>query len=254
MADVKMPKSVPCKFDATGWAPCKKPSANGWCSKHEKAKCVSCGGHAIRSCDAGMGGLCCGANLCGTCQHSLEDSKHVTKQVYDLQIKERSELETTGKESKRMLELRGVPTDIELPRHLEELLEGKHDGFSLKVCYYLRIKHNLMGTFPAILKDTKIVLITPDRESLVRVWESLRPRDSEIIADSWMVNEKIGVGYHMSSVDSERKESRPHRIFGKDEIDDLLAKDPQSFKWAPGLFGAEVSQQRFEQIIRQAAA
>jgi hypothetical protein len=171
-----------------------------------------------------------------------------------MQSKEEHELQTTGKESKRMLALRGVPTDVELPRHLEELLKSKRDGFGLKICYFLQIKHGLMGTFPAILKDTRVVIITPDKESIIRVWKSLRPRNSEIIADSWMVNEKIGVAYHMSSDDSERKQSRPHKLFSKDEIEALLAKDPQSFKWAPGLFGADVSQQRFDQLISQAVA
>src|SRR4051812_43105570 len=99
MADVKMPESVPCKFDAKGWAPCKKPSTNGFCSKHEKEKCVSCGEQALRSCDAGMGGLSCGSSLCDTCKHSMEDSTHVVKEVYDVQVREQRELEKTGKES-----------------------------------------------------------------------------------------------------------------------------------------------------------
>lgn len=253
MADVEMPNSVPCKFDEKGWAQCKKPSTNGWCSKHEKVKCVVCGEHAVRSCDAGSS-LCCGADLCGTCQHSLEGSNHVTKQVYDQQLKERHELETTGKESKRMLALRGVPTDVELPPHLGELLRGKHEGFALKVCFYLRIKHGLMGTFPAILKGTKIVLTSPDKESILRVWKSLMPRNSELVADSWMVNEKVGVAYRMSSDASERMRSNPQKIFSKDEIEALFAKDPNPFKWAPGLFGADVSKDQFEQIILQEEA
>ena len=255
MADVEMPESVPCKFDTEGWAPCRKPSTNGLCSKHEKLRCISCGEQALRSCDAGMGGLACGAHLCGTCQHTLEGGgTHVIKAVYDAQSQEASELRRTGKESNRMLALRGVRTDVELPSHLEELLKGGREGFTLQICYLLVIKHGLMGTFPAILKDTKIVVITPDKDSIVRVWRSLRPTDSRIIVDSWMVSDELGVGYRMCSESSERAESRPHKIFAKAEIEGLFAKKKQPFEWTPGLFGAEMGERQFEALIEQELA
>jgi hypothetical protein len=82
MADVKMPESTPCQFDAKGWAPCKKPSDNGWCSEHEGLKCSSCGGQAVTNCDAQIFGLACGEPLCADCTHSyIGDATHVTKAV-----------------------------------------------------------------------------------------------------------------------------------------------------------------------------
>jgi hypothetical protein len=252
MADVKMPESVPCEFDAKGWAPCKKPSTNSLCSKHEKLKCSSCGEQALRSCDAGMGGLACGAPLCATCQHSMEGGGvHVTKVVYDVQVKEKLELRKTGKESKRMLELRGVRTDVELPRHLEELLKNAPEGFFLKVCHFLRIKHDLMGTFPAILKDTKIMVVTADKDSIIRIWKSLEPRRSEIVVEVFMVNEKLGVAYVMASDKFDQIQSRPLKLFSREEIEGSFTNDLQPFEWAPGLIGAEISKQQFTSLIQR---
>jgi len=253
MADVKMPKSVPCKFNAKGWAPCKKPSTKGLCSKHEKLKCVSCGQQALRSCAEGMGGLACGAPLCATCQHGTEDG-HVTKLLHEAQMGEEMELAQTGRESKRMLALRGVPTDIPLPSHLEALLKKKRTDFGLMTCYYLRIKHGLMGEFPAILKGKRIVVITPDKDSIIRVWQSLTPTDSEIVADSWMVNGKIGVAYRMCSDKFDQGQSRPYKIFSKKEIVALFTGEERPFEWAPGLIGGEVSKERFEALIQRELA
>ncbi len=251
MSDVKMPKSVPCKFDEKGWVPCKKPSTNGWCSKHEEVKCVSCGEHAVRSCDVGSS-LICGAALCQTCQHGL-DGKHVTKQVYNAQMKERYDFEETGRESKRMLEERGVPIDISFPNNLKDLLEGDRAGWVSKPCWALELKHGLMGFFPAIVKAMpKIMLITSDRDSIFHVWKSLKPRDSKLIALECMVNEAGTVGYAMRlESDFEKKQSLPLKIFGTSEIEELFAKNPAPFKWAPGLFGADIDEGNFKALIEQ---
>lgn len=252
MADVKMPDYVPCGFDAKGWKPCKKPSTNGFCSKHEIEKCVSCGEQAHRSCDAEMGGLVCGCSLCATCQHSMEGGGvHVTKEVYKLQSEEQLELVQTGKESKRMLALRGVRTDVELPRNLEELLKKVPDSFELKMCHFLRIKHGLMGTFPAILKDTEVMVITTDKDSIIRIWKSLKPRRSEIVTEVCMVNEQLGVCYTMASDEFDQTQSKPLKLFSKKDIEESFASNKQPFRWAPGLFGAEISEQQFTALIQQ---
>jgi hypothetical protein len=250
MADIQIPESVPCKFNQKGWAPCKKPSTNGWCSKHEETKCISCGKHAIQSCDQGMGGLTCGVALCATCKHSLEDSSHVIESVYQVQLSEEITLQTTGRESIRMLAKRGVPTDFPLPANLQELLGPTWEGrFNLKLCHFLQLKHNCMGDFPAILKGTKIPLITPDKEAVIQVWKSLPPRDSQIISEAWMVNEDVEVAYEFSSVKLEQKRILPHKLFTRKAIEALFENDPQPFKWAPGLLGADISQERFKALI-----
>lgn len=250
MADVNMPESVPCKFDSMGWSPCRKPSDNGICSKHEGLKCVCCGKQALRSCYAQMGGMACGSPLCEDCQHGLYGG-HVTGQVYEEQVREETEFLKTGKESKIMLALRGVPTDVELPCNLKELLELGREDFSLKNCYYLRIKHGCAGEFPAIVKNTRIMVITADKSSILRVWGSLFPENSEIVTSAWLVNDKIGVGYYMAGGVVEQEQSRPYKIFSVGEVIEYFAKEEEPFRWAPGLIGARISQQQFEQLIKK---
>jgi len=255
MADVKMPEFVPCKFNEKGWAPCRKPSTNGFCSEHENLKCVSCGERALRSCDEGMGGLACGATLCATCQHSWEGGgTHVGGLIYKVQTAEQLELLQTGRESKRMLASRGVPWRYPLPNNLKDLLDRHRKDFTPKINYLLLIKNSSMGTFPAILKDTKIVVITPDREAIIRVWSSLPPRDSEIYTGTWMIHGRIGIGYRMCSDQLEQKESRPCKIFTAKKIAAHFTRNEHPFEWAPGLFGAEVSQQRFDALIQKELA
>ncbi len=170
-------------------------------------------------------------------------------------MEEQSELDRTGKESKRMLALRGIPTDVELPRHLKELLENGTEDFSLTVCFVLRLKQGSMYEFPAILKNKKIVVTTTDKKSIFRVWRSLEPRSSEVVSEPWVVNEKIGVGYRYFVDSTYEKLSKPARILSAKEIDELFAKDDHPFRWAPGIIGvASLSPQQFEDLIETAAA
>ena len=177
----------------------------------------------------------------------------MTKQIYQKQVKEENEFRKTGKETKRMLALRGVPTDVELPRHLEELLNGNQEGFEVKMCYWLQLDHGLMGTFPAILKDTKIVILTHDKETIVRVWRSLKPRRSKMTTGPWMVSEQIGIAYNVPPQASDHKHSLPHKLFRRDEINTYFAVDPNPFDWAPGRIGAQISEQWFNELILKAA-
>jgi len=108
-----------------------------------------------------------------------------------------------------------------------------------------------MGEFPAVTKNNHIVVITPDKDTVIRVWQSLSPRDSEIVTAAWMINSIIGVGYHMPENEPEQKQSVPYKIFSKEEIQARFTEEPQPFKWAPGLLGASISQQRFEELIQK---
>ena len=250
MADVKMPESTPCQFDKNGWVPCKKPSTNGWCSKHEGAKCSSCGEQATRSCDAQMGGLGCGAHLCDKCQHGCDD-KHVTAEVYAAEMREERDLRETGQESPRRLAEKGVPVGV--PKHLKELLAGDRAGYELMTCYALEIKHGLMGFFPAIQKGTKIVAIVSDKALIFRIWRSLEPRDSQLLASEYMVNRALGVVYPMAVSDLEKEQSRPLKLFPSQEVEALFQEDPAPFEWARGLLGASTSKQHFDALIEKSA-
>lgn len=56
-----------CNFEEAWIGTCK---VEGPCEKHDSLKCVSCGNKATHSCDA-TGQFCCGAPLCGECEHTL---------------------------------------------------------------------------------------------------------------------------------------------------------------------------------------
>jgi hypothetical protein len=250
MADIVIPKSVPCQFGKTGWAPCKKPSTNGWCSEHENIACVSCGQHAVQKCDGQMGGLACGAPLCATCQHG-SNGGHITAEADAREQQEEREARMVGGETVRALTERGVP--LGLPKHLKELLEGDHKEYELTTCYMLEIKHGLMGFFPAIRTGTKKILITSDKALMFRVWRSLEPRDSRVIASEYMMNSVIGVAYPMAITDFEKEQSRPLKIFSTAEVDALFKAESSPFEWAPGLIGAQTSEIQFNALIEKAA-
>lgn len=248
MADVKMPEFLDCKFDEKGWGHCKKPSTNGWCSEHEDIKCASCGQHGVRSCDAQMGGLGCGATLCDTCQHG-RDGDHVTAEVYRTQMEEMSVFERTGQESERMLASRGVPKG--LPRNLAELLSTvERQNYTLKTCYYLELKHGLMGTFPAILKDTEVVVLVSEKELILSVWKSLKPNDSRVVPWEYMTDEKVGVAYPMQ-IGEEQRHSLPLKLFTREEVEKLFVEDKNPFKWETGLIGAQISPERYKELIEK---
>jgi len=70
MADAKLPDAVPCRFDIAWRGACRRPSTNGWCTKHENMACLVCGTQAVRSCEyTGSHPLTCGMALCASCRH-----------------------------------------------------------------------------------------------------------------------------------------------------------------------------------------
>lgn len=77
----------PCGFQKL-LGSCQTPSNNGFCSKHEKLKCVSCGAQATRLCDVGFcndgpsgSNNLCEEPLCNNCTHifSKTGEWHTTK-------------------------------------------------------------------------------------------------------------------------------------------------------------------------------
>jgi hypothetical protein len=254
MADVKMPKmpkSKPCKFYIAWSGKCGKPTTNGWCSEHEKAKCSSCKKKATRSCDAQMGGLTCGADLCATCQHS--EGRHVTKAVYNRLESEQRLLEKEGIESERMLSERGVP--IGLPKHLLELLSGDKSGYEIKEIYALSLEHGLMGYFPAVfVEKRKRIIITSDPSLIFRVWESLEPRKSRLDTELAWVNESLSICYLIKGhSEHDKLTSRPHRLLNEEEHRILKQDGAQPYRWAPGLFGGSDNESEVRRKIASEA-
>lgn len=235
MADVN---SIPCQFDAKGWKPCKKPSTNGWCSEHENLKCCSCGGKAVQICDFGIGGLLCGAKLCSSCEHG-ESGGHITKEVADerrRQEKKEEEVRITSRTSP----IQRIDEKLGVPKTLFELLKGnwQAEGYEIKKVYFLELEHGLMGFFPAIFSsDYDRIIFTSDLCLLERVWQIIEPRRVHVREEIAYVNTEIGIMYLDTSYPEDRENQEPQKLLIVSEFEDIVKKEQEPFRWAPGLIG-----------------
>jgi hypothetical protein len=65
-----------CNFIEAWIGKCKEPAdESGYCEKHKKEKCVSCGSQATHTCDE-TGQFVCGAPLCNDCEHTVFPEGH----------------------------------------------------------------------------------------------------------------------------------------------------------------------------------
>lgn len=238
MADVKMPKTIPCKFDL-GWGEkCEKPTDNGLCTEHEKAKCVCCGDQATHACDHAVS-LCCGALLCDNCTHKPSGSmgEHVTKAEAAKIYKAEREEEDAKRASRHSPEAR-IDEETGLPVNLFELLkiDWKALGFRLEKAYYLELKHDVMGFFPAVLEkgdDAGVIAVT-DMSVLESVWRLLEPRKAGIGQVTIYFNPESGYCYGEASSSHEQEQREPFKIMTQ-EIFDSIEKPEEVIRWAYGL-------------------
>lgn len=227
-----MPKSVRCQFDRGGWAPCKKPSDNGWCSEHEGLKCVSCGKQATHSCDAQMGGLGCGAPLCGDCSHAYSGKRgHVANVVL--------RRESAAQEASRLSPSSRMNQKLGVPATLFELFKGDwQKDYVLKRAYYAELSHGLMGFFPAVFSlDDRRMVVTTDLRLMERVWQLLEPRDAKLREAVAYINESTAIAYLYADSTLERENRKPFKVLTVSEFESLAVAKEQPFKWAFGLIG-----------------
>lgn len=242
MADVVMPRSVPCRFDEKGWHPCKKPSTNGWCSKHEGLKCSNCRKRAVTRCDAEMGGLMCGCVLCAICEHNSESGRrtHITKRTADRR-RENARREKATRIASRTNPDRRMDKRLDVPVNLFELMKGdwKADGFVSGLVYCLELRHGLMGFFPAIFSAGKkrIVFVT-DLQLLERVWVMLDPCEARINEVRAYIHPDKAL-FYVHKVGINQEEEVPRRLLTENEFDKLAGQRRKKvpFEWAPGLLG-----------------
>ena len=252
MADIVMPHSVPCQFEESWVGTCKKPSTNGWCSKHEALKCCSCGKKAVRDCEH-TSSLVCGAPLCATCHHSLTGDEHITKEVYDHQVVARRK-EKEAKETSRTSRVQRLNTNG-LPANAFELVKGdwKVAGYKLEQCYFLQLTHGLMAFFPAIVESDKHIVITIDRSLLAEVWKLLEPRGSKIGSVICYVNAEKGIAYPFVKDQDEQEKAVPEKLLDRRGFDKLIAEFEEPFRWAPGLIGGRyIDKEEFLEFITRA--
>ncbi len=258
MADVVMPEHIRCRFNEQGWSPqCNKPSDNGWCSKHEGLKCRSCGEQATTNCDAQMGGLACGALLCGSCMHE-RGLGHVTGKVWSARRKAEEE-ERAALVASRTSPVRRMDDDLGVPATLFELLKGEwqEEGYELRSVYFLVLKHSCMGHFPAIFSsDESRIVFTSDLQLLEHVWHMLDPRDATLRGELAYVNKELGILYLDAREPRHRENRRPEKLLTKEQFETIAAAEEEPFRWDHGLLGGRTpSQYAFlRDLVRQATA
>lgn len=238
MADVKMPHSVPCRFEISWKGPCAKPSTNGWCSKHEKLTCCSCGKKATRDCDQASS-LVCGAPLCETCAHSLNGDTHVTEEVFKEQVRQMEQDRIAVEQSRscpdQRMDREGDPTN------LFELLKRDtgEQGYHLEKVYSLRLETRLMAYLPAVIDSEKRVVICRDKNLLVEIWRTLEPRQSQMDTLTSWVNTQKGIAYVDLDDKSEQERSKPMKLLTREEYGTIPRSGQGSISWAPGLLGGK---------------
>ncbi|MFH1142152.1 MAG: hypothetical protein V1695_00400 [Candidatus Uhrbacteria bacterium] len=258
MADVKMPDSVLCQFDAKGWSPCKRPSTNGLCSEHEGLKCVVCDQQAHTKCDQAMGGLTCGAPLCLTCEHDPVNGGHVTQEVARARRQAEKE-EREAKAASRTSPDQRLDEETGLPLNLFELLKGdwEAEGFVLAHVYYLKLDDSPWGTRPAIFEsDHQRIVFVTDLHLLFKVLHFLKPKPFNVMQVTAYVCKAKAVAY-LEQVDAgiSHEDSRPEPLLTQEEYDQLAASDECGwFRWPLGVFGMREhsEQHQRDSFVRQA--
>lgn len=235
MATVHPLPSTPCQFERSWVGKCGKPTTNGWCDEHQNATCCVCGKQATRDCEAGMGGLTCGAYLCETCTHT--EDRHVTVEEYARMREEKNSEKEVIKSSRTDPAQRLVDG---VPANLFELLKNP-DGFALSKLYYLELDHTLMAFFPAIIYEGKRIIISTDREFIKEVWKLLEPRQSKMSELVGYAGSGVAYGRAQGS-QVEKEDAKPIRMLTPEELKDLIVASTDenpTFGWARGLLGAD---------------
>lgn len=143
-----------------------------------------------------------------------------------------------------------------VPENLQELLDSGETGYVLKEAHFLQLKHGLMGFFPALVGDTKRIVISTDRSVVEEAWKKLPPRRSELVTANFYVNDSLNVAFPMlgtSRYDNER--SKPLQLLEREEFERLAASGgAEAFRWAPGLISDDMTQEEFMRTIDAARA
>lgn len=235
---------------------CKKPSTNGWCSEHEKKRCIRCRRKATRNCDVGMGGLVCGAPLCAGCAHH-PDGSHTTKSAADAAYKAQLDEMEAKRRSRTDPEPRLDP-QTGLPLNLFELRKRDLAEVPIKECFFLELEHGLMGCFPAINASIDQVVLTMDQRLIFDVWLTLPPRQSKVVAVLCYVLNEHGVAYMIPSSEDQWsvENSQPMPLLTREAFDQLTSGDgSEPFRWAPGLIGGRgFSQEQFRALVEETAS
>lgn len=258
MADIKLPKSIPCGFDL-GWAgKCGKPTDNGICTEHENVTCVCCQKKATHTCDHAVS-LVCGAYLCDDCTHKPGGNmgEHITKEAAT-KIFATEEAERKAKDLSRNNPEPRIDEVLGIPVNLFELLKTdcKSLGFNLTKAYFLELEHGLAGFFPAVLEegDTDDMIVVTEISVLESVWRIIEPRKAQLVECTVYFNPEKGYCYGDAQHRFEQELRKPFKVLTQDYFD-ALEKNEDTVRWAYGLlsFSLEPTKEEFwGSLVKQA--
>lgn len=139
------------------------------------------------------------------------------------------------------------------PENLKLLMAGDQAGYKLAYGYSAELRHGLMGYFPAIYYRTRNIVLTFDPELMRDVLKKLSPRALLINENKYLVNEAIGVAYHVTSSGKDDDE-KSHKLFPlvRTEFDWLCKNYDQPFEWGPGLVSDDMTADEFARTIEAA--
>ena len=117
-------------------------------------------------------------------------------------------------------------------KELRDLFGHNLDGWKISTCYFLELKHELMGTFPAITVDKKQEVVVSDKNLLRQVWAHIDKRPARVRSFTAIIHEKDGIAFMLDS--TAINDAEPLHCFSEKEIEKLCRKT-HPFKWMPGL-------------------
>lgn len=116
-------------------------------------------------------------------------------------------------------------------KKLADLFGQDLSGWHITQCYFLELVHGLMGTFPAIDENNRVIA-TLYKPALERVWERLERRPAKVTALTVIAHPVRGIAFNLAN--DPRSETRPLRILSAPAIDALCDKK-DGVHWSPGL-------------------
>jgi len=121
--------------------------------------------------------------------------------------------------------------------YISDILRKDLAGWQIMPCYFLQLTHTLMGTFPAITNEGKIILVS-EKQLLKKIWDRLERRPAQVTEIVTLAHLESGSAFSLARLP--RSDAKAIHISSTQEIEDLC-KEPKSFGWAPGLFDFSLS-------------
>jgi len=124
------------------------------------------------------------------------------------------------------------------PKTLADLMDQDLAGYKLATVYYLELKHNLWGFFPAIIASNDEPIICLDKALLEKVWRMLPRSRCKISENLVLTNEETGIAFSITMYSEHGLKLQPLHLFTQKEFDENINKEDEPFRWSPGLLGA----------------